>query len=57
MADIVTTQSVATQGSGPTSAEAFIADRQMFWTRFTHFVVFVAGAIALLLIGLAVFVA
>lgn len=57
MAETITTQTVATHGSGPTTPEAFIADRQIFWARFTHFIVYSAVAAALVLIGLAVFVA
>ena len=37
-----------TEPVGPTTAEAFIADRQHFWGRFTHFIV--AGVIAVIAI-------
>ena len=57
MAEIVTTQSVVAHGAGPTSTESFIADRQIFWTRFTRFIVYAASAVIVVLIGLAVFVA
>ena len=37
-----------TEPVGPTTTEAFIADRQHFWGRFTHFIV--AGVIAVIVI-------
>ena len=49
------TQPATPQRSGPNTPEAFIADRQIFWSRFTLFVTCAAGAIALLLIGMAIF--
>jgi hypothetical protein len=44
-------------GSAPTSAidEAFLADRQAFWGRFTGFVTYGAIAIAVLLVLMAIF--
>lgn len=33
----------------------FLADRQRFWTSFTHFTVVVASGVALLLILMAIF--
>ena len=41
--------------SGPHITEAFVADRQAFWGGFTHYVAMAAGAIAVLLILMAVF--
>lgn len=49
------TQSVTPHPSGPNTAEAFIADRQAFWTRFTHFIVYAVIALVILLIGMAIF--
>ncbi len=37
--------------------EAFVADRQIFWSRFTNFTTGAVVAIAVLLIGLWLFVA
>jgi hypothetical protein len=36
--------------------EAFLADRQRFWTSFTHFVLATLAGVLLILIGLAVLV-
>ena len=49
------TQPVTPQRGGPNSPEAFIADRQIFWGRFTRVIVYAVGAIATLLILLAYF--
>ncbi len=46
---------VIEQNTGPQIAEAFIADRQTFFTRFTSFTTVVAGLIVLLLILMAIF--
>lgn len=48
-------QPLAPHRSGPNTAEAFIADRQTFWARFTRFVLYAVIAVALLLIGMAIF--
>lgn len=48
-------QPVTPQPSGPNTPEAFIADREIFWTRFTRFIVLAAGVIALVLVGMAIF--
>jgi hypothetical protein len=39
---------LTTEPAGPTTVEGFLADRQHFWTRFTHFIV--AGVIAVIAI-------
>lgn len=49
------TQTVTPQRSGPNTPEAFIADREIFWKRFTHFVVFAVIGVAVLLIAMAIF--
>jgi hypothetical protein len=49
------TQNLVPQRSGPNTPEAFIADRQIFWTRFTHFIVAAVIGLAALLIGMAIF--
>lgn len=41
----------------PDVNEAFVADRQIFWSRFTTFTMGAVIAIAVLLVGLLVFVA
>ena len=33
----------------------FLADRQRFWTSFTHFTIVAASGVVLLLIGMAIF--
>ena len=43
--------------TGPDIAEAFIADRQMFWHRFTNFTMGAVVAVVILLIGMWVFIA
>lgn len=40
--------SIPTEPVGPTTVEAFLADRMAFWSRFTHFIV--AGVIAVVVI-------
>ena len=40
---------------GPNIDEAFVADRQMFWSRFTTFTTGAVVAIVVLLIAMAVF--
>ena len=49
------TQPVTPHRGGPNSPEAFIADRQIFWSRFTRAIVYAVGAVATLLILLAFF--
>lgn len=49
------TQHLSPHPTGPTTPEAFIADRQKFWTRFTHAIVGAVVAVVALLIGMAVF--
>jgi hypothetical protein len=49
------TQNLIPHPSGPTTPEAFIADRVVFWTRFTHAIIFAVIAVAALLIGMAIF--
>ena len=51
------TQPVTPQRGGPNTPEAFIADRQIFWSRFTRAIVYAVGAIVVLLILLAYFLA
>ena len=41
----------------PNINEAFIADRQIFWSRFTTFTMGAVVAVTVLLIGLLIFVA
>ncbi len=41
----------------PNINEAFVADRQMFWSRFTTFTMGAVIAVTVLLIGLLIFVA
>jgi hypothetical protein len=41
----------------PDINETFIADRQMFWSRFTTFTMGAVIAVAVLLVGLLIFVA
>ena len=48
-------QPVTPQPSGPNTVEAFIADRQVFWTRFTRAIVYAVIAVVILLIGMAIF--
>ena len=51
-------QSTPSQSTpGPNIDEAFIADRQMFWSRFTSFTTGAVIAIVVLLIAMAVFLA
>lgn len=45
----------ATEATLPLTPDAFIADRQRFWTSFTRMVVACAGAVAVLLVFLALF--
>lgn len=45
----------ATEPIGPTTTEAFVADRQRFWGRFTHFVVGCVILVVIVLIGMAIF--
>jgi hypothetical protein len=54
MATTVTTDQPTTDHS-PEVLDAFVADRQAFWGRFTRFVTFGATAIAVLLILLTIF--
>lgn len=39
---------IPTEPAGPTTVEAFLADRMAFWGRFTHFIV--AGVIAVIVL-------
>lgn len=41
--------------AGPAIDDAFVADRQAFWGRFTGFVTYAAVAVAVLLVLLAYF--
>ena len=51
-------QSTPSQSTpGPNIDEAFVADRQMFWSRFTSFTTGAVIAIVVLLIAMAVFLA
>lgn len=49
------TQNLTPHPTGPSTPEAFIADRQIFWTRFTHFIVLAVIGVVILLIGMAIF--
>lgn len=46
---------VPPESIGPTTEDAFIADRQTFWSYFTRFVVVCAAGIVVLLILMAIF--
>ena len=48
-------QPVTPQPSGPNTPEAFIADREVFWTRFTRFIVLALIVVVIVLIGMAIF--
>jgi hypothetical protein len=48
-------QPLTPQPSSPNTVEAFIADRQVFWSRFTRFIVGAVVVLAALLIGMAIF--
>ena len=43
--------------AGPDIAEAFIADRMMFWKRFGSFIVYAVIAVVIIVVGLWLFVA
>jgi hypothetical protein len=47
--------SSAAQPVGPVTVDAFIADRQRFWSSFTHFATVTAAILAVLLILMAIF--
>ena len=49
------TQSLTPQRGGPNTPEAFIADREIFWTRFTRAIVYAVSGVVILLILLAYF--
>jgi hypothetical protein len=53
MAQQPSTQDTTT---GPSIDEAFVADRQMFWSRFTTFTTGAVIAIVLLLIAMLIFI-
>jgi hypothetical protein len=40
---------------GPMTAEAFVADRQQFWTGFTRFMIYGAAVVIAILILMAIF--
>lgn len=42
---------------GPATPEAFVADRQRMWSSFTQLVVYGVTAVAILLIGMWLFIA
>ena len=44
------TQPVTPQRGGPNTAEAFIADRQIFWSRFTRAIVAAVVAVAIVVV-------
>ncbi|MBV9750618.1 MAG: hypothetical protein JO157_17560 [Acetobacteraceae bacterium] len=48
-------QPVTPRASGPNTPEAFIADREIFWGRFTRFIVLGVIVVAIVLIGMAIF--
>ncbi len=48
-------QSASTQFDGPTTPEAYLADRQQMWSTFTSAAIVGAIFVAVLLIGMAVF--
>jgi hypothetical protein len=48
-------QSASTQFDGPTTPEAYLADRQRMWSGFTSAAVAGVIIVALVLIGMAVF--
>jgi len=45
----------ASQATLPLTPDAFLLDREKFYVSFTHFVVFCAGSVAILLVLLALF--
>ncbi len=53
MAQMPTTE----PSTGPDIAEAFVADRIMFWKRFGSFVVYAVIAVVVIVVGLWLFVA
>ena len=53
MAQVPTQESSA----GPDIAEAFVADRIMFWKRFGSFIIFAVIAVVIIVVGLWLFVA
>ena len=52
MSDHATTAQPPSQAETP---EAFLADRQRFWSGFTHFTLWSVIALIILLVGMAVF--
>ncbi len=52
-----TNQSTPHSAPASNTDEAFVADRQIFWSRFTNFTTGAAVAVVVLLIGLWLFVA
>ena len=55
MTTSVTTNETTVTAAGPAAAEAFVADRQAFWSSFTRFVAMGALAVVILLILMAIF--
>ena len=49
------TQPLTPQPSGPNTTEAFVADREVFWTRFTRAIVYAVTFLAVALILMAIF--
>lgn len=49
-------QPVTQQTTGPAIEDAFLADRQKFWGRFTSFTTRAAGVVVVVLLGLLIFV-
>jgi hypothetical protein len=48
-------QIVQTQPVGPTTEEAFVADRQIIWSSFTRFIMLGIAAVVAILILMAIF--
>jgi len=49
------TTTLTTETVGPTTPEAFLADRQGFWISFTHFIVGGVALVVLILVLMALF--
>ena len=41
--------------TGAETPEAFLADREQFWVRFTHFIVLSIVVVAIVLLGMLIF--
>ena len=55
MADTPVPTTTTRRGAGPTTTEAFVADREVFWGSFTRIVLFAVIGLVVLLILMAIF--